>query len=62
MSFERHCLTCGAVVINCTSFTLARDMIAALEGKRLDRIREFCGICDLTGKMQEWVRNNPRDT
>jgi hypothetical protein len=61
MLIERHCLTCGAPVINCTSFTLARDVIKVMNGEALKFIREFCGICDLTGKMQEWVRNNPRD-
>lgn len=46
-------------VINCTSFTLVRDVVTFFEGAALDRVQESCGRCDLSGKMQKWVAENP---
>ncbi len=53
---DRSCLTCGIEVTNCTSFTLARDIIKFHNGEQLDFIREFCGTCDMTGKMKNGLR------
>lgn len=38
-----------------------RDWIAIMEGKKLTTIREFCGICDLNGKMMAWINTHPTD-
>lgn len=44
----RHCMFCNADIRECMGFTLARDVLACLEGSIVRRqVREICGRCML---------------
>jgi hypothetical protein len=51
----RHCIRCGAEITLCNGFTLARDWLAADDGRiPWIKVREHCGEC------AEWFALHPR--
>lgn len=42
----RCCMKCGAAIILCNGFQLARDTLAAMNGEiEWKKVREHCGKC-----------------
>lgn len=51
----RHCIRCGRSIDACNGFQLARDTLAAMEGRiPWTSVREHCGVC------AEWFFRHPR--
>jgi hypothetical protein len=55
MSVTRACIRCGAEITLCHGFVLARDTLAAQDGRiPWASVREHCGKCGL------WALLHPR--